>query len=158
MFCLLPALIILSHSFSGMLETWCEQVMAEQWRDARYGGCTAGQPAVFKSITTSSSSANTTIAEGSSNSARKRLRLTKWPSKVNRYKLPVRLIWKPLSQSSTQTFLLAKPLNTSVNWAYWGTNINRFQDTNRFTVNLCLFTPLLGLSEWLFNGFHCKIN
>lgn len=69
MFCLLPALIILSHSFSGMLETWCEQVMAEQWREARYGGWTAGQPAVFKSITTSSSSASTTIAEGSSNSA-----------------------------------------------------------------------------------------
>lgn len=72
MFCLLPALIILSHSFSGMLETWCEQVMAEQWREARYGGWTAGQPAVFKSITTSSSSASTTIAEGSSNSAETR--------------------------------------------------------------------------------------
>lgn len=46
--------------------------MAEQWREARYGGWTAGQPAVFKSITTSSSSASTTIAEGSSNSAETR--------------------------------------------------------------------------------------
>lgn len=46
--------------------------MAEQWREARYGGWTAGQPADFKSMTTSSSSASTTIAEGSSNSAETR--------------------------------------------------------------------------------------
>lgn len=38
----------------------------------------------------------------------------KWPSKINRNKLPVRFIWKLLSQRSTQTFLLAKPPNAPV--------------------------------------------
>lgn len=34
-FCRLPAAMIRSHSFRGMLETWWEQVMAEQCREAR---------------------------------------------------------------------------------------------------------------------------
>jgi len=46
--------------------------MAEQWREAKYGGWTAGQPTDFKSITISSSSASTTIAEGSSDSGETR--------------------------------------------------------------------------------------
>ena len=33
--CRLPAAMMRSHSFSGMLETWWEQVMAEQCREAR---------------------------------------------------------------------------------------------------------------------------
>lgn len=34
-FCWLPAAMTRSHSFRGMLETWWEQVMAEQCREAR---------------------------------------------------------------------------------------------------------------------------
>lgn len=34
-FCQLPAAMIRSHSLRGMLETWWEQVMAEQCSEAR---------------------------------------------------------------------------------------------------------------------------
>ena len=62
--CCSPALTILSQSLRGTLETWQEQVMAEEWSGARYGAGMVGQPGVWRSMATSSSSTSTTRARG----------------------------------------------------------------------------------------------
>lgn len=62
--CCSPTLTILSQSLRGTLETWQEQVMAEEWRGARYGAGMVGQPGVCRSMATSSSSTSTTRARG----------------------------------------------------------------------------------------------
>lgn len=62
--CCSPALMILSQSLRGTLETWQEQVMAEEWSGARYGAGMVGQPGVCRSMATSSSSTSTTRARG----------------------------------------------------------------------------------------------
>lgn len=58
--------MILSQSLLGTLDTWYEQVMAEECSGARYGQGIVGHPVVWRSITTSSSSRRTTRAVGSS--------------------------------------------------------------------------------------------
>lgn len=44
--CCSPTLTILSQSLRGTLETWQEQVMAEEWSGAKYGAGMVGQPGV----------------------------------------------------------------------------------------------------------------
>lgn len=117
--------------------------MAEQCREARYGGCTAGQPALFKSITTSSSSASTTRAEGSSNSAETTLTEAdktdiQGQCKQASCKAALKTVITPLHIN----IFVGKTLNASV---LTGPMEYESEDTHRFTANSCFFTSLLGL-------------